>query len=86
MRPKGHLHLVGVILSPLTAQIFPMIEGQKTISASPLGSPATINKMLEFAARHDIEPIIETFSFDRVNEAMEKLRNGKPRYRLVLKH
>lgn len=86
LRPKGHLHLVGVIPSPLTAQIFPMIEGQKTISASPLGSPATIAKMLDFAARHDIEPIIETFSFTQINEAMEKLRNGKPRYRIVLKH
>lgn len=86
LRPKGNLHLVGVIPSPLSAQIFPMIAGQKTISASPLGSPATINQMLSFAARHNIEPITETFSFDQINEAMEKLRNGKPRYRLVLKH
>ncbi len=86
LRPKGNLHLVGVIPSPLSAQIFPMIAGQKTISASPLGSPATINQMLKFAARHNIEPITETFSFDQINEAMEKLRNGKPRYRLVLKH
>ena len=86
LRPKGKLHLVGAILSPLSAQIFPMIAGQKTISASPLGSPATTAKMLEFAARHNIEPITETFSFDQVNEAMEKLRSGKPRYRLVLKH
>ena len=62
-----------------------MIAGQKTISASPLGSPATITKMLEFAARHNIEPITETFSFSQINEAMEKLRSGKPRYRLVLK-
>ncbi len=41
--------------------------------------------MLDFACRHDIEPITETFSFEQVNEAMEKLRSGKPRYRLVLK-
>ena len=86
LRPKGILHLVGVIPSPLSAQIFPMIAGQKTISASPLGSPATVAQMLEFAARHNIETITETFFFDQVNEAMDKLRNGKPRYRLVLKH
>ena len=85
LRPKGKLHLVGAVLSPLSAQIFPMIVGQKTISASPLGSPATTTKMLEFAARHNIEPITETFSFEQMNEAMEKLRNSKPRYRLVLK-
>lgn len=86
LRPKGHLHLVGVIPSPISAQIFPMIQGQKTISASPLGSPVTTGRMLDFAARHGVEPITEEFPFDQVNEAMDKLRNGKPRYRIVLKH
>ncbi|PZV11635.1 MAG: alcohol dehydrogenase [Leptolyngbya sp.] len=86
LRPKGRLHLVGVVPSPLSAQIFPMILGQKSISASPLGSPVTTSRMLDFAARHGIEPLTEIFPFDQVNEAIEKLRNGKPRYRLVLKH
>ncbi len=86
LRPKGNLHLVGVIPNPISAQIFPMIAGQKTISASPLGSPATIAQMLEFAAIHDIEPMTEIFSFEQINEAMERLREGNPRYRLVLKH
>jgi alcohol/geraniol dehydrogenase (NADP+) len=86
LRPKGRLHFVGVLPSPVSSQVFPMILGQKSISGSPLGSPATVSKMLDFAARHEIEPITEMFAFDQVNEAMEKLRSGKPRYRLVLKH
>jgi uncharacterized zinc-type alcohol dehydrogenase-like protein len=61
-----------------------LIAGQKSIGGSPLGSPATINAMLEFAARHKIEPMIETFPMSRVNDALEKLRTGKPRYRIVL--
>jgi len=85
LRPKGRLHLVGVAPSPVSSQLFPLIVGQKSISASPLGSPATIAKMLDFSARHQLEPVVEIFPFDQVNEAMEKLRNGKPRYRLVLK-
>ncbi|WP_036476772.1 NAD(P)-dependent alcohol dehydrogenase [Myxosarcina sp. GI1] len=85
LRPKGRLHLVG-IASEVSSQVFPLIDGQKSISATPLGSPTTTVKMINFAARHGIEPITEMFPFDRVNEAMEKLRNGKPRYRLVLKH
>jgi uncharacterized zinc-type alcohol dehydrogenase-like protein len=85
LRPKGRLHLVGVIPSPISSQIFPMIVGQKSISASPLGSPATVGKMLDFAARHGVEPITETFSFEDVNEAIAKLEHGKPRYRIVLK-
>lgn len=86
LRPNGRLHLVGVVPNPVSAQVFPLIIGQKSISASPLGSPATTSRMLDFAARHGVEPITEVFPFDQVNEAMEKLRNGKPRYRLVLKH
>jgi uncharacterized zinc-type alcohol dehydrogenase-like protein len=86
LRPKGRLHLVGVVPNPLSNQVFPLIGGQKSISGSPLGSPVTVARMLDFAARQGVEPITETFSFDQVNEAMEKLRNGKPRYRLVLKH
>lgn len=86
LRPKGRLHFVGVAPTPLSTPIMPLILGQKSITASPLGSPATVAKMLNFAARHQVEPIAEYFEFDRVNEAMDKLRNGKPRYRIVLKH
>lgn len=86
LRPKGRLHLVGVTPNPLSLQLFPMIAGQKSVSGSPLGSPATVQKMLEFAARHNLAPITETFAFDQVNEAMEHLRQGKARYRIVLKH
>ena len=42
--------------------------------------------MLEFAARHHIEPMVETYPMDKVNDAMEKLRSGECRYRLVLKN
>ncbi|MGD2092855.1 MAG: NAD(P)-dependent alcohol dehydrogenase [Candidatus Aminicenantes bacterium] len=86
LRPKGRLHLVGAVPEPIPVEVFSLLMGQKSISASPLGSPANTAKMLDFAARHNIQPTIETFKFAEVNEAMEKLRNGKPRYRIVLKH
>ena len=86
LRPKGRLHFVGVTPKPISAQVFPLISAQKTISASPVGSPATVAKMLDFAVRHNIEPMVETFTFAQINDAMEKLRSGQPRYRIVLKH
>jgi uncharacterized zinc-type alcohol dehydrogenase-like protein len=85
LRPKGKLHMVGAAPS-ISAIVFPLIIGQRSIGGSPLGSPATIATMLEFAARHDIEPVTETFPMSKVNDAMEKLRSGKPRYRLVLEN
>jgi uncharacterized zinc-type alcohol dehydrogenase-like protein len=49
-----------------------------------VGSPAVIAQMLEFATRHDIKPVIEVFPFEKVNEALERLRCGQARYRIVL--
>jgi uncharacterized zinc-type alcohol dehydrogenase-like protein len=84
LRPKGRLHIVGAVLEPMATYAFPLIMGQKSISGSPLGSPSTVSKMIEFASRHGIEPVTETYPISRVNEAMEKLRTGQPKYRLVL--
>ncbi len=85
LRPKGKLHIVGAAPS-VEATVFPLIIGQRSISGSPLGSPATIASMLEFAARHNIAPITETFPLTKVNDALEHLRTGKPRYRIVLEN
>ncbi len=86
LRPKGRLHIVGVVPQPVSVEVIPMLLGQKSVTYSSGGSPATTAKMLEFAVRHRIQPTIETFKFSQINDALEKLRNGKPRYRLVLKH
>ena len=84
LRPKGRLHFVGATLAPLDLPVFPLLVGQRSVSASPVGSPAAIARMLEFAVRHDIRPVIETFPFDQVNAALDHLRSGNARYRIVL--
>jgi uncharacterized zinc-type alcohol dehydrogenase-like protein len=84
LKPKGRLHSVGAVLEPVALSVFPMIAGQKSFSGSPLGSPATIGAMLEFAARHSIAPVTETFPMSKVNEALDRLRSGQARYRVVL--
>jgi uncharacterized zinc-type alcohol dehydrogenase-like protein len=86
LRPKGRLHFVGVVPSAIQTFSFALLAGQKSLSGSPLGSPATIVKMLDFAARHGIEPVTETFAFSEINQALEHLESGKARYRIVLKH
>ena len=66
--------------------MFPMLVGEKIVTAGAIGSPAAIATMLDFAARHNILPLTETFEFSQVNEAIKKLREGKIRYRAVLTH
>jgi uncharacterized zinc-type alcohol dehydrogenase-like protein len=58
LKPKGRLHLVGATLEPLDLAMFPLLLGQRSVSASPVGSPATIARMLDFAARHYNNPFI----------------------------
>ena len=53
---------------------------------SPTGGPAVILSMLEFCARHKIEPLVEEYPLSKVNEALEHLNAGKARYRLVLRN
>lgn len=84
LRPLGRLHLVGAVLDPLDIGVFPLLMGQRSVSSSPVGGPAMIAKMLEFAARHGIRPVTEHFPMSEVNDAMDHLRAGKARYRIVL--
>jgi len=84
LKPKGRLHFVGATLEPLNIGVFSMLGGQKQISASPVGSPATIATMLAFCDLHNIKPMVEVFPFSKINDAIRHLEAGKARYRVVL--
>ena len=86
LAPKGRLHLVGAVLEPIPVAAMSLIMSQRSISGSPVGSPATIATMLDFCGRHSIEAITELFPLSRVNEALDHLRAGKARYRIVLQN
>jgi uncharacterized zinc-type alcohol dehydrogenase-like protein len=86
LAPRGRLHFVGAVLEPVAVPAMAMIMPQKSLSGSPLGSPATTEDMLAFCARHKIEPVTETFPLTKVNEALDHVRAGKARYRVVLEN
>ena len=77
---------MGVISEPIPVPAFSLIGGQKSVSGSPVGSPAVMAKMLEFCARHAIAPHVEYMPMSRIDEAFQALREGKPRYRIVLEN
>ena len=86
LAPRGRLHTVGAVLEPIPVPAFSLITGQKSVSGSPLGSPETIRKMLEFCTRHGIEPVTEFFPLSEANKALARLESGKARYRIVLEN
>ncbi|MDF1811287.1 MAG: NAD(P)-dependent alcohol dehydrogenase [Verrucomicrobiales bacterium] len=85
LRPNGKLHLVGAA-PQISTEVMPLIGGQKSIGGSPLGSPFTTGKMLEFSARHHIAPETEILPLSEVNEAFRKLHDESPAHRIVLKN
>jgi len=84
LAPQGRLHVVGAVLEPIPVSAMRLIGNEQNISGSPVGSRGAIDAMLNFAARHQINPQVEHFKMSRVNEAMAHLREGKARYRVVL--
>ncbi|WP_226648580.1 NAD(P)-dependent alcohol dehydrogenase [Microbulbifer variabilis] len=84
LKPKGRLHFVGAVVDPIQFTLFPMIFGQRSISASPVGSPATIETMLDFVAHHQIRPQVEIYPMSQIEEAFKHLKSGNPKYRIVL--
>ena len=84
LRPNGTLWFVGVPPSPVSVHAFPLISGQRTIGGSPVGSPFRLREMLDVAARHGVKATTERFPMDKANEAIDKVKKGKVRYRAVL--
>lgn len=56
----------------------PGVEGLK------VGDPSMIRAMLSFAQRHGITPMVELMPLSRVNEAIQRLKENRARYRIVL--
>jgi uncharacterized zinc-type alcohol dehydrogenase-like protein len=84
LAPNGRLHVVGVVLEPISVAAFALIPQQRSVSGSPTGSPVAIETMLDFASRHNVTPQTEHFPMSKINAAFARLESGKARYRIVL--
>jgi len=84
LRPNGALWFVGVPPSPVSVSAFPLVSGMRTIGGSPIGSPYVLREMLDVAARHGVKAVTERFPMEKANEAIDKVKKGKVRYRAVL--
>ncbi|MBN2800296.1 MAG: NAD(P)-dependent alcohol dehydrogenase [Deltaproteobacteria bacterium] len=84
LRPDGVLCFLGGPEQPLNIPPGALIGGQRTITGSAITGRAGMREMLAFASRNGIVPRTELMGMDQINEAMERLRRGEVRYRVVL--
>jgi uncharacterized zinc-type alcohol dehydrogenase-like protein len=84
LRPKGTLCLVGIPSAHFTFPARELIDYQKSIAGSPIGSPATIAEMLRVVVETGVRPRVEGFGMTQINAALQRLDAGQLRYRAVL--
>ncbi|CAB9518128.1 Mannitol dehydrogenase (Fragment) [Seminavis robusta] len=86
VKPFGNMHLCGIPDAPITFTAQLLVFSRISISGNPTGGSTDTKLMLEFAAKHGIEPIIEEFPHSKAHEAIQKIRDGTIRFRAVLKN
>ncbi len=65
--------------------MIPIVFGQKGITGSYVAGHRDTMEMLAFAAANHIQPRVQVMSFEKINEAMQLIRQNLVRYRIVLK-
>ncbi len=86
LRIGGALCLLGVPSGLVGVDANLLLDGQRVLTGSVVGSPDCMRDMLAFAERHAVQPWTELMSFSDVNRAMRRLEEGAVRYRVVLTH
>ncbi len=81
---KGRLVMAGFSPVPVSFDPLEVIARELTIAGSFLARPEVTREMLAFADAHGIRPKVEVLPMDRVNDAIQKLRENRARYRIVL--
>ena len=86
MAPSGTIYPLSVSNDNLTMPYMPLLSNGLSVQGSLVAARQIHREMLEFAAVHNIKPIIQTFplSVEGVEKAFKTLEDGDMRYRGVL--
>ncbi len=82
MKKRGKVVMMG--FADMAFNPTDLVVHELTIQGSFVGNRATMREMLAFAEKHDIRPVIEQMPMSRINEAIDRVRQSKVRYRIVL--
>lgn len=84
MRPRGKLCFVGLPPNEIKVPARLLVSGNRCICGSGTGGRTLMAEMLQFSALHKIEPQVEVLPMKKLNEAVQRLKSNKARYRIVL--
>jgi D-arabinose 1-dehydrogenase-like Zn-dependent alcohol dehydrogenase len=84
LTPQGQLCLVASPLQQLSLSGSQLNNSRRCIYGNYIGSRSETVQMLEFAATHGIEAVVDVMPLARVNEAIERIRKNDVEICLVL--
>jgi uncharacterized zinc-type alcohol dehydrogenase-like protein len=84
--PQGRFIQVGLPDEddPLKVPHIPLVFKEIQIIGSIVGTRDDNKKMLDFASKKNVYPMVEEFSFEDFPKAVEKIEKGKPKFRIVI--
>jgi uncharacterized zinc-type alcohol dehydrogenase-like protein len=82
LKKRGQLVLLG--FPDLEFNSTDLVAHELSITGSLIGNPPVMRDMLVFAEKHQITPLIELIPMSQVNEALQRVKENKARYRIVL--
>lgn len=82
----GTLVLVAGGPQPLEIPFWALLTKRRRIMASPIGGRPIIMEMLDVASRFGVSPRVEVFPMASVNQALERVRQNRVRFRAVLQN
>lgn len=80
----GRLLVVGVDGAPIEVAPLQLIPGRHSVGGWPSGTPRDSEDTLDFSARFDVLPRIETYPLEQAAEAYERMLGNQARFRVVL--
>ncbi|QKS69998.1 NAD(P)-dependent alcohol dehydrogenase [Paenalkalicoccus suaedae] len=80
----GTLVNVGAPAEPLDLHVFSLIPQRRSFAGSLIGGIRETQEMLDFCAKHGIEPEIEVISADDIDEAYDRVLDSDVKYRFVI--
>jgi uncharacterized zinc-type alcohol dehydrogenase-like protein len=84
LKRDGTLCTVGIPSEAIQIHAFSVAAGRKSFAGSGIGGIPETQEMLDFCAEHNIVSDIEMTSFDKLDEAWERVVKGDVKYRFVL--
>ncbi len=87
LKPQGKFCVVATPLQKQPVSLGLLYDyAQRTIYGNYVGSRRDMVDMLEFAAKHHIGSAVDVMPFSEVNKAIEKVRSGAVKTKLILKN